>query len=114
MLRGLIEQVLLTGRLLKDRRVPLWTKVVLFLPFVYLISPIDIIPDFLPVLGQLDDVSLILLGMRLFESLAPTDVVAEHRQSIANRGKRSFEVLENVEYEIRQDGSKAKRKRGAQ
>lgn len=111
MLRGLIEQVMLTFRLLKDRRVPIWTKVLLFVPFLYLLSPIDILPDFIPVLGQLDDISIILLGMRLFEALSPTDVVAEHRLSIANRGKRSFEVLENVEYEIRQEGEKAKRKR---
>ncbi len=45
----------------------------------YIIMPIDLLPDFIPVLGQLDEVAIILLLVRLFISLAPPEVVAEYR-----------------------------------
>jgi uncharacterized membrane protein YkvA (DUF1232 family) len=60
-------------------RTPLVTKVLLGLAMAYLVSPIDLIPDFVPILGQLDDV--LILGGLVFMAvrLAPRDVVAECR-----------------------------------
>jgi len=93
MLRAIIDQVLLTWRLIRDPRVPLWTKAIPFLGLAYVISPIDIIPDIIIGLGQLDDLGIILGSMRLFESVAPGYVVDEHRQAIARR-HRPLEVID--------------------
>lgn len=72
----------LTWRLLKDERVPLWTKAIPVLTFLYLFSPLDVLPDFLVVLGQLDDVVILVGGMELFERLVPEEIVAEHKQRL--------------------------------
>lgn len=71
-------------RLFADGRVPLMLKALIpVAALAYIIMPIDLLPDFIPVLGQLDEVAIILLLMRLFVSLAPQEVVAEHRQHMA-------------------------------
>ena len=60
-----------------DPRVPRWIKVLPFVLAVYLASPIDLIPDFLPVLGYVDDVALVLLVVAVIVRFAPKAVVAE-------------------------------------
>ena len=45
----------------------------------YILSPVDLAPDFIPVLGQLDDLALVALATRLFIQMAPAPVVAEHQ-----------------------------------
>lgn len=72
----------LSYRLFLDQRVPLWTKIIPVLTIVYLLSPLDLIPDFLLVIGQLDDLFVLSSGLRLFEQLAPPHVVAEHREAL--------------------------------
>lgn len=74
------DQLVLAVRLLFDRRVPITAKAVLPLVAAYVISPIDVLPDIIPGLGQLDDVGVILLGLGLFFKLCPPQVLAEHRQ----------------------------------
>lgn len=54
---------------------PLRAKIVLVLVILYLLSPIDIIPDFIPVIGQLDDILIVGLAMGYLSRVAP-DVVA--------------------------------------
>ena len=49
----------------------------------YSISPLDPIPGFIPVLGQLDDLAVVLLGLDLFIRSAPQDLVDEHLAKIA-------------------------------
>jgi uncharacterized membrane protein YkvA (DUF1232 family) len=64
-------------RLLEDDRVPRRAKVLLLLAIPYLASPIDLIPDFIPVLGQLDDAVLVALVLRRVVRAAGRDVVEE-------------------------------------
>jgi uncharacterized membrane protein YkvA (DUF1232 family) len=64
-------------RLLSDRRVPVRAKVALALAIPYLAMPFDLIPDFIPVLGQLDDAVVVLLAMRYVARTAGRDVIAE-------------------------------------
>jgi uncharacterized membrane protein YkvA (DUF1232 family) len=45
----------------------------------YALSPIDLIPDFIPVLGQLDDLLIVPLGIMLVVALVPPAIMAEHR-----------------------------------
>src|SRR5829696_4900307 len=56
--------VVLVGRLLHDPRVPRRRKLLLALLAAYLASPIDLVPDFIPVAGQLDDAILVALVLR--------------------------------------------------
>jgi uncharacterized membrane protein YkvA (DUF1232 family) len=69
--------------LARDPRVPVGQKAVLGAVAAYLAFPIDIIPDFIPVLGQLDDVALVLFAMDWFIKNAPAEVVDEHLAQIA-------------------------------
>jgi uncharacterized membrane protein YkvA (DUF1232 family) len=60
-------------------RVPWYVKFLAILVVGYALSPIDLIPDFIPVLGYLDDMILIPLGIMLVIRLVPADVLAECR-----------------------------------
>lgn len=85
-LKDAIRQLRLAWRLFLDRRVPLWTKVVPPAALAYVLSPIDILSDFPPMgLNQLDDVAVVLLGVKLFIELAPPDVVREHLEDLGAR-----------------------------
>lgn len=63
----------------RDPRTPFFAKLVGVLVAAYALSPIDLIPDFMPVLGLLDDVVLIPAGVWLFARLVPPALLAEHR-----------------------------------
>ena len=63
----------------RDPRTPIAAKLVGLLVAAYALSPIDLIPDFIPVLGLVDDAVLIPLGVWLFEKLIPPELLAEHR-----------------------------------
>ncbi len=79
----LIKRFRLVWLLLKDGRVSFWTKLVLPLSLLYLISPIDFIPAALfPFVGGLDDVGIILLGMALFVKLAPAHIVQSYQNQL--------------------------------
>ncbi|MCX5818977.1 MAG: YkvA family protein [Deltaproteobacteria bacterium] len=60
-------------------RVPWYAKFLALIVVGYALSPIDLIPDFIPILGYLDDLILIPLGIMLVIRLIPADVVAECR-----------------------------------
>ena len=68
----------LLGRLLKDPRVPRRSKVLVGGLMVYLASPIDFVPDFIPVIGMADDVLLAVYGVKHLIDRAGEDVVLEH------------------------------------
>ncbi|MEA3338529.1 MAG: DUF1232 domain-containing protein, partial [Chloroflexota bacterium] len=75
----------LAWRLFWDSRVPSWTKVIPPTALAYVIFPMDIIPDMALGLGQLDDLAVVLLGLKLFIELAPPDVVREHLRALGAR-----------------------------
>jgi uncharacterized membrane protein YkvA (DUF1232 family) len=63
----------------RDPRVPWYAKAVALFVAGYALSPIDLIPDFIPVIGYLDDVIIVPLGILLAVRLIPPDILAEHR-----------------------------------
>lgn len=65
---------------LKHPRTPLAAKIVAGAVVAYALSPIDLVPDFIPVLGLLDDLVLLPLGIALCIRLMPADVMAECRE----------------------------------
>jgi uncharacterized membrane protein YkvA (DUF1232 family) len=81
--RKLPTYVRLAWGLLRDPRVPGEQKLILAGVAGYLVMPLDILPDLIPVFGQLDDLAVMLLGLRWFISLAPQEVVADHLARIA-------------------------------
>ena len=64
-------------RLFRDRRVSLLPKALLVLTLVYVLSPFDVIPDVVPVIGEMDDVVVALGALWLFVRLCPPAVVRE-------------------------------------
>ncbi len=79
----LIENGRLAWRLINDPRVPSWVRFgIPALVALYFISPFDFIPDFLPVIGEVDDLAVILLGMNVMMRFAPSYVVDEHRRAL--------------------------------
>lgn len=70
--------IVLARRLLVDRRVPRRPKLLLGALVVYLAVPIDLVPDFLPVVGHLDDAIIVALVLRTVVRAASADVIREH------------------------------------
>jgi uncharacterized membrane protein YkvA (DUF1232 family) len=82
--------------LARDPRVPTQQKVVLGAMAAYLAFPIDIIPDFVPLIGQLDDLAVLLLGLDWFIRNAPPEVVEEHMARIAQHDDTLAHDLESA------------------
>lgn len=72
----------------RDPRVPWYAKALAIAVAAYALSPIDLIPDFIPVLGYLDDVILVPLGILLVIHLIPPDIMAKHRDLAAAAQER--------------------------
>jgi len=64
-------------RLLKHPSVPWPAKLVAGCAVGYLVSPIQLIPTFIPIIGQLDDLLILFLGMKLVYKLTPAEMIAE-------------------------------------
>jgi uncharacterized membrane protein YkvA (DUF1232 family) len=75
----------LLWRLLKDRRVPWWAKALLPALLLYLALPVDLIPDFIPVLGHLDDLLVVLLVVAVLLRAVPPEVTEEHLRSLESK-----------------------------
>jgi uncharacterized membrane protein YkvA (DUF1232 family) len=71
--------------LFADVRVPIWAKLLTIAIVVYLASPIDLLPDFIPVLGYLDDVLIVMAGVGLLLIAVPISVVEEHLRTFEDR-----------------------------
>jgi len=72
----------------RDPRVPWYAKILAIAVAGYALSPIDLIPDFIPVLGYLDDLIIVPLGVWLVVSLIPEQVMAEYRAIANTAGQR--------------------------
>ena len=72
----------------RDPRVPWHAKTVAGTVAAYALSPIDLIPDFIPVLGYLDDLLIVPLGIMLAIRLVPVEVMVELRTEAAKRIER--------------------------
>lgn len=72
---------------IRDPRVPWYAKTVAAIVAGYALSPIDLIPDFIPVLGYLDDLLIVPLGIMLAVKLVPAPVMAELRERALDRAR---------------------------
>ena len=81
--RGLKRETYALYLASRDPRVPLHAKLLAAVVVAYALSPIDLIPDFIPILGQLDDLILVPLGILIVIRMVPAEVLAECRQRAA-------------------------------
>ena len=82
--RALKKEVVAVYLAAKDARTPWYAKGLIFLVVAYTLSPIDLIPDFVPVLGYLDDLIIVPGGIWLAVRMIPADVLAEARDTAAS------------------------------
>lgn len=68
-----------------DPRIPFTAKVVVIITVAYAFSPIDLIPDFIPILGYLDDLLLLPIGIWLSIKLIPEEVLEAYRQQAKSK-----------------------------
>ena len=92
-------------RLLFDRRVPLGAKLLLVVAVGYLLSPIDLVPDFLPIRGRLDDILILLLSLSSLLGTAPKEALSK-RQKGEEEGSESGPVVEGTFRVKREDEGK--------
>jgi uncharacterized membrane protein YkvA (DUF1232 family) len=78
--RAIRRDVIALGLAARDPRVPWYAKAVAACVVAYALSPIDLIPDFVPVLGYLDDLVVVPLGIVAAVKLIPRDVMQELRE----------------------------------
>ena len=83
-LASIVKNARLVWRLLRDRDVPAWLKIIPPATLLYLLFPIDFIPDPALGLGQLDDIGVILLGLKLFIELSPQEIVRRHLREMSS------------------------------
>lgn len=86
--RSILRDVHAVWLAARDPRTPWYARWLAFSVAAYALSPIDLIPDFIPVLGLLDDLLLVPLGVWLVVRLIPPDVLAEHRAAAAAAATR--------------------------
>lgn len=75
-------EILLYRNILADPRTPKSTKMLLGAAVAYAVSPVDLIPDFIPVIGHLDDAIILPLLVYLALKATPPALVDEHRRSL--------------------------------
>jgi len=76
------KRLRLTWSLLNDNRIPLWQKTIPFLPLIYILSPFNFLTFAVPLLGQVEDVALIVLALDLFERVIDENVLSDHNVSV--------------------------------
>jgi uncharacterized membrane protein YkvA (DUF1232 family) len=92
LLKALFFDVRLASRLFREPRVPVLTKAIIPVAALYFVSPVDLLPDFIPVLGEMDDLVVAYGALRMFISMCPPAVDAYHRAALAAR--RRFSRME--------------------
>jgi uncharacterized membrane protein YkvA (DUF1232 family) len=108
MVRDFILRVKLILRLVGDKRVNPWLKLIPVAGLVYLISPIDLIPDIaFPIIGELDDAAVLWITNYFFVELCPPEIVNEHLKALSAKpgAKDDDEIVDADSVEFK-DGKK--------
>jgi uncharacterized membrane protein YkvA (DUF1232 family) len=101
---GFLSEILKQGRLIRrllaDRRVSIWPKLIIPATVAYIVSPIDLLSDVFLGVGQLDDIAVLLIGLKVFVELCPTEIVQEHLDDLSSVISGSYRVVaEQTEHE---------------
>ncbi len=93
LLRRDVYAIYLAGR---DPEVSWLAKVLAIAVAAYAFSPIDLIPDFIPVVGLLDDLIILPLGIMLIVSLIPPEIMAKHRAAAEAASQRPVSKIAGI------------------
>jgi uncharacterized membrane protein YkvA (DUF1232 family) len=81
------KELMLAWAILRDSRTPASAKLATIVAVLYVISPIDVVPDFIPLLGWLDDGVMAVILLKLAQRLLPEDLLATLKAKLDQRGK---------------------------
>jgi uncharacterized membrane protein YkvA (DUF1232 family) len=98
LLKALLFDIRLASRLFREPRVPAFTKAVLPVAALYFVSPIDLLPDIIPVIGEMDDLVVAYGALKMFINLCPPAAAAFHRAALEDR--RPFSRMEPADVVI--------------
>jgi uncharacterized membrane protein YkvA (DUF1232 family) len=87
---GFRDKLSFARDVMRDSRFPAWSKLIAGALVVYLASPIDLIPDFIPILGHLDDLAIALIAGALLLRSVPDYVIDEHLRAYETRPSESL------------------------
>lgn len=96
------QQIRLVFYLIRDSEVPIYLKVLPFVGILYALFPIDLITDFVPVLGQLDDLTILIIGAKIFIEMAPANVVAKYMAQMRG-GQPSVKIVDGTADDVEPD-----------
>ncbi len=106
-IRNVVNQLKLIFRLMGDKRVNVFAKLIPVGAFAYLLFPADLAPNIvLPFVGMLDDAAILWLGSYLFTEFCPPDVVAEHMKALSgnmNSDDTQDDVVDAETTDIKED-----------
>jgi uncharacterized membrane protein YkvA (DUF1232 family) len=86
-LKKIKEDIFVIAEAYKHPETPFYIKVFAMIVVAYAFSPIDLIPDFIPIIGYLDDLILVPLGIAILLKLIPDHVIQDSREKVAAAGK---------------------------
>lgn len=92
----LVRTLQLVWRLMLDPRVPVLPKLIIPGAALYVLSPVDLMPDLILGLGQVDDLAIVFFGIQLFLDLCPPHIVDEHKRIIAGMASQADAPSEEV------------------
>ena len=95
----------LIWKLILDRRISIFPKLIIPAVLIYFLSPIDLVPDILPVLGHLDDILIILPALIAFFLMIPKNIISEHTQNIKSSKKNTQDTIIDGSYRYVDDNS---------
>ena len=99
--REIWEQIRLVWLLLRDNEVPIYLKLLPLAAIIYIIFPADLIPDIFVPFGQLDDLTAILVGAKMFIEMSPQDVVNRHIRAMRMQyGNANLDDVEPSDKEV--------------
>jgi len=93
LLSEVVREARLTWYLLTDGRVSSGVKMIPLATLLYILSPIDLLPDPILGLGQLDDLAALILGVKIFIEMCPREIVREHLERMTSMAG-SYRVVE--------------------
>ena len=90
-----LDKVALAGSLFRDDRISIAPRIIALALVLYIASPIDLIPDFIPVIGYFDDILIVLVGAGLLLRSIPRYIIEEHVSRYEERA-REAKMLESA------------------
>jgi uncharacterized membrane protein YkvA (DUF1232 family) len=73
-----LDKIALAGSLFRDERIPIAPRIIALALVFYIASPIDLLPDFIPVVGYFDDILIVMIGAGLLLRSIPSYIIEEH------------------------------------